>query len=86
MKPALYSVDLPWRVIWFVHILQNSVAEALFFLGVCERTVERYISKFLLNGHVKPEPVGRSHGGISFAPREELIRAIYTGENKTRLM
>ena len=66
MRPALYIVDLRWRVIWFVHILQNSLAEALFFLGVCERTVERYISKFLLNGHVKPEPVGRSHGSISF--------------------
>ena len=69
MKPALYSADLRWRVIWFVHILQNSVAEALLFLGVCETTVERYISKFLVNGHVKPELVGRSHASISFAPR-----------------
>ena len=60
MMPAPYSADLPWRVIWFVYILQNSVAEASFFLGVCERTVERYISKFLVNGGVKPEPVGRS--------------------------
>ena len=47
--------------------------EASFFLGLCERIVERYISKFLVNGGVKPEPVGRSHGSISFAPREELI-------------
>ena len=45
----------------------------LIFLGVCERTVERYISKFLVNGGVKPEPVGRSYGGIGFAPSEELI-------------
>ena len=59
--PAPYSADLRWRVIWFVHILQNSVAEASFFLGVCERTVERYISKFLVNSHVKPGPVGRSY-------------------------
>ena len=54
MVPALHSADLRWRVIWFVHILQNSVAEVSFFLGVCERTVERYISKFLVNGGVKP--------------------------------
>ena len=46
----------------FVHILQNSVAEASFFLDVYERTEERYISKILVNGHVKPEPVGRSYG------------------------
>ena len=49
------------------------MAEASVFLGVCERTVERYISKFLVNGGVKPEPVGRSYGSISFAPREELF-------------
>ena len=40
MMPASYSADLQWRVIWFVHILQNSVAEASFFLGVCYSTVE----------------------------------------------
>ena len=62
VMPAPYSDDLRWRVIWFVHILQHSVEEASFFLGVCERTVERYISKFPLNGDVKPEPVGRSYG------------------------
>ena len=72
MMPAPYSADLRWRVIWFVHILQNSVAEALFFLGLCERPLESYISKFLMNGGVKPEPVGHSYGSISFAPREEL--------------
>ena len=53
MMPAPYSADLRRQVLWFVHILQNSVAEASFFLGVCERTVESYISKFLVNGHVK---------------------------------
>ena len=42
------STDLRWRVIWFVHILQNSVAEASFFLGV-KGQWERYISKFLVN-------------------------------------
>jgi len=62
MMPPPYSVDLWWRVIWFVHILQNSVVEASFFLRVCERRVERYISKFLVNGHVKPGLVGRSYG------------------------
>ena len=69
--PAPYRDDLRWRVIWFVHILQHSVTEASLFLGVCERTVERYVSKFLVNGDVKPEPVGRSYGSISFAPRED---------------
>jgi len=43
MMPASYSADLRWRIVWFVHILQNPVAEASFFVGVCERTVERYI-------------------------------------------
>ena len=71
--PAPYSADLRWRVIWFVHILQDSVAVASFFLSVCERTVERYVSKFLVNRHVKPGPVGRSYGSISLALREELI-------------
>ena len=74
MIRAPCSDDLRWRVIWFVNILQHSVAEASFFLGVSERTVERYLSKFLVNGDVyKPEPVGRSYGSISFAPRKELI-------------
>ena len=84
MMPAPYSDDLRWRVIWFVNILQHSVAEASFFLGVSERTVERYLSKFLVNGDVKPEPVGRSYGSISFAPREELIvfEAILTNPDK----
>ena len=37
-------------------------AEASFFLGVSERTVERYISKFLVTGdHVKSEIIGRSY-------------------------
>ena len=44
--PAPFSVDLRWRVIWFVHVLQHSVAEDSYFLGVSEKTVERYISKF----------------------------------------
>ena len=44
------------------------MAEASFILGVCERTVERYISKF---------PVVRSYGSTSFAPREELIVFAY---------
>ena len=53
MMPAPCSADLRRQLNWFVHILQNSVPEASFFLGVCERTMERYISKFLVNGHVK---------------------------------
>ena len=37
-------------------------AEASFFLGVSERTVERYISKFPVTGdHVKSEIIGRSY-------------------------
>ena len=35
--------------------------------------MERYISKFSANGHVKLGPVRRSYSSISFAPREELI-------------
>ena len=66
MMPAPYSADLRWQVIW------------LFFLGVCERTVERYISKFLVNGGVKPEPVDRSYGSISFAPRHSFFLHTYT--------
>ena len=62
MIPDIYSDDL------FVHILQHSVAEASFFLDVCESIVERY---------VKPEPVGRSYSSISFARREDLIVFVY---------
>ena len=32
-----------------------------FFLGVSERTVERYISKFLVTGDVKSETIGHSY-------------------------
>ena len=41
MMPAPQSANQRWRVIWFVGILQNSVAEDSFFLSICERTVER---------------------------------------------
>ena len=47
-------------LVWFVHVLKHSVAEASLFLGVSERTVERYISKFLVTGDVKAETIGRS--------------------------
>ena len=60
MMPAPHIADLRWRVIWFVPILQNSVAEASFFLSVCERTVERFIFKFLVSGGVEPKPVGHT--------------------------
>ena len=46
---------------WFVHVLKYSVAEASLFLGLSERTVERYISKFLVTGDVKLETIGRSY-------------------------
>ena len=77
MIPAPCSADIRWRVISFVHILQNSVAEVSFFLVVCERTVERFTFKFVVNGQVKPEPIGRSYGNISLAPRKELIVFAY---------
>ena len=48
MPAALFSEDLRWWVIWLVHVLQHSVTEASFFLGVSERTDERFISKFLV--------------------------------------
>ena len=59
--PALFSEDLRWWVIWLVHVLQHSVAEASFFLGVSERTAEHYISKLLVTGDVKSETIGRSY-------------------------
>ena len=59
--PVPFSEDLRWRVIWFVHVLQHSVAEASFFLGVSERIVEHYISKFLVTGKVKLETIGCSY-------------------------
>ena len=36
-------------------------AEASFFLGLSERMVERYISKFLVTGDVNSEIIGRSY-------------------------
>ena len=59
--PAPFSEDLRWWVIWFVHVLQHSVAEASFFLRVSERIVERHISKFLVTGKVKSETIGCSY-------------------------
>ena len=53
MMPAPFSEDLRWRVIWFVIDLQQSVAEASFFLGVSEC----YISKFLVTDDVKSEKI-----------------------------
>ena len=53
MMLAPFSEDFRWWVIWLVHVLQHSVAEASFFLEVSKRTVERYISKFLVTGDVK---------------------------------
>ena len=72
-------------LIWFVHALQNLVAEASFLLGVSERTVQRYISKFLVNGDVKSAKIGLSYGSIHFAPREELIicEAVLSNPDKT---
>ena len=85
MMPALFSEDLRLRVIWFFHALQYSVAEAAFLLGVSERTVERYISKFLVTGHVKSAKIGRSYDIIHFPPREELIicEAVLSNPDKT---
>ena len=50
-------------LVWFVHVLKHSVAEASLFLGVSERTVERYISKFLVTCDidVNSETIGRSY-------------------------
>ena len=60
MMPAPFSEDLRWQVIWFVHVLQHSVADASFFLGVSERTVEHHISKFLVTGDVNCYKGGRT--------------------------
>ena len=55
MMPAGYIADLRWRVIWFVHILQNSVAEASSFLSVCERTVQGVKLTFFPGSHLAPK-------------------------------
>ena len=60
MMPTPFSEDLRC-VILLVYVLQHSVAEASFFLGFSERTVEHYISKFLVTGDVKSETIGRSY-------------------------
>ena len=54
-------------------------------MGVSERTVQRYISKFLVTGDVKSAKIGRSYGSIHFAPREELIicEAVLSNPDKT---
>ena len=59
--PAPFSKDLRCWVIWFVHVLKHSVAEASFVLGFSERTVERCICKFLVTGDVKSETIARSY-------------------------
>ena len=38
MMQAPFSEGRQWQVIWFVDVLQHSVAEVSFFLGVSERT------------------------------------------------
>ena len=79
--PAPYSADLRWRIIWFAHILQNSVAEASFFLGVCETQPARSTTpsggKTKDPGNEVAQPIGRSCGSISLSPREELIVFAY---------
>ena len=60
MMPTPFSEDLRC-VIWLVHVLQHSFAEASVFLGVSERTVEHYISKFPVTGDVKSETIDRSY-------------------------
>ena len=47
------------------------VAEASFLSGVCERAVACYISKFLVNGDIKPELAART------AVRDEFIVLAY---------
>ena len=64
-------------LVWFVHVLKHSVAEASLFLGVSERTVERYISKFLVTGDVKAETIGRSC---------EETRNVFQLKKKTRVV
>ena len=85
MMPAPFIKDLRWQVIWFVHVFRHLVSEASFFLGISERTVECYISKFLVTSDVKSETIGRSYGSIHFAPRKELIigAAVLNNPDKT---
>ena len=57
-------------LVWFVHVLKHS-------FGVSERTVERYISKFLVTGDVKSETIGRSY---------EETRKIFQFEKKREFL
>ena len=80
MMPAPFSEDLRLRL--------NMVcpcSSEFSCRGVSERTVQRYISKFLVTGDVKSAKIGRSYGSIHFAPREELIicEAVLSNPDKT---
>ena len=59
--PAPFSEDVQWRVICLYIFFSIQLQRLHFFLGVSERTVERYISKFLVTGDVKSETIGHSY-------------------------
>ena len=75
--PAPFSRDLRLRVIWFVHVLLHSVAEASFFLGGSKRKVERYISKFLVTG----DGVHTRKRGTSFIKKKREL--LLSSESRT---
>ena len=59
--PAPFSEDVRWRVSRLYMFFSIQLQRLHFFLGVSERTVERYISKFLVTGDVKSETIGHSY-------------------------
>lgn len=51
--PKAYSEDLCWRVIW-LHLYGNlSTAETAHVMYISERTVYRYLERFMLTGEAK---------------------------------
>ena len=59
--PAPFSEDLRWRVIWFVHVLQHSVAEDSYFLGVSKKRLSAIFLNFLVTDDAKSEIISRSY-------------------------
>ena len=87
MMPAPFSEDLRLQLNMVCPCSSEFSCRGFIFTGrfFSERTVQRYISKFLVTGDVKSAKIGRSYGSIHFAPREELIicEAVLSNPDKT---
>ena len=59
--PAPFSEDLPWRVIWFVHVLQHSVPRLHFSWAFLKERLSTIFLNFLVTGDAKSETISRSY-------------------------